>query len=191
MKIFKSIITLFVLTITLASCSTDDNAPEVNNDLIVGEWEITDLVSESTTTTTFNGESISASATGVGSNFNYTFTFNEDNTTTASGSYDFTVNTTIQGEEITQTTPIEDLMSEGTWSLEGDQLIFSGLTTTSSLPDGPFDQAQDAGSFTIVVLNETTLILTSDVEADNTQDLPDGFEVSINGNTTLSLARVN
>lgn len=191
MKIFKSIITLFVLTIAVASCSTDDDTPEVNNDLIVGEWEITDLVSETNTTTTFNGESFVASAIGVGSNFNYTITFNEDNTTTASGSYAFTTTTIIQGEEVVQTTPIEDLMTEGTWSIDGDQLIFTGLTTSSSLPDSPFDQSQDAESSTIVVLNETTLILTSDIEAFAPQESTDSFELSVEGNSTVTLARIN
>ncbi len=189
MKHLKSIITLIILTFTLASCSTDD-APDVDTNLIVGTWSIQDLNFSSDLTYAFAGQTISSTSNGSGSNFDYTVTFNEDNTLVANGSYDYIVTSTTDGEEFTQTITIEDVDTNGTWSIDGNQLTFTGFTT-AQVDNDFISGGQDAGSSTIEILNATTLLITSDLEDAVPLDLPEGIDINIEGSSDVTLTRVN
>lgn len=189
MKHFKSIITLFVLTIALVSCSTDDDAPDVDTNLIVGEWAISDLTTDSDLSYTALGQTVTSTSNGNGSNFDYSVTFNEDNTLVANGSYDYTTTTSTQGLEDTQTFAIDDVNTDGTWSISGDQITFSGFTTAQI--DNDFISGEPTGSSTIVVLNETTLIISTDLANAIPLDSPEGFDISLEGSSTVTLTRIN
>lgn len=194
MKLFNSIFVVCVLTIVLVSCDDDDTTPvqsDVNVDLLVGEWELSESTMEAMVVSTFGGQTISATSEGMGSNYNYSILFNEDNTTTADGFYDFTVTISIQETTNTQIILIEDTMTEGDWSLSEDQLTISGFTTAAIFPDSALDQVQEARSFTITAIDETTLILTSDLQDSIPEDLPNESEVNLSGNSIITFTRVN
>jgi hypothetical protein len=189
MKHLKSIITLIILTFTLASYSTDD-APDVDTNLIVGTWSIQDLNFSSDLTYAFAGQTISSTSNGSGSNFDYTVTFNEDNTLVANGSYDYIVTSTTDGEEFTQTITIEDVDTNGTWSIDGNQLTFTGFTT-AQVDNDFISGGQDAGSSTIEILNATTLLIASDLEDAVPLDLPEGIDINIEESSDVTLTRIN
>ncbi|TVZ52126.1 hypothetical protein OD90_1290 [Dokdonia sp. Hel_I_53] len=185
---------MFLAAITFASCSSDDdNSFNIDESLIVGEWTITDFDYDVDTTTSFEGQSITASATAVGSNFDYNIIFNKDNTLVADGSYDVTLETTVAGQSVgTETTTVSNIETSGEWSIDGDQLTFSGFTTGDMNNNGFGDDVSKSTS-TITILNENTLQIVSDFEdlEGSGSDLPDGAELSVTGSAVMTLSRVN
>lgn len=194
MKLLNSMIILFVLTIATVSCDNDEATAvdtTTGTDLLIGEWEITDFVTNAMITSSFGAELRSAITEGMGSNFDYTIIFNDNNTMTTNGSYDFTVTVFVDDLQETRVISIEDTMIEGNWSQEEDQLILNGITSPAILPDSAINQVQVERTFTITDITETTLILNSDLQEFIPQNLPNGFEVNLNGSSVITLARVN
>lgn len=194
MKLLNSMIILFVLTIATVSCDNDEATAvdtTTSTDLLIGEWEITDFVTNAMITSSFGAELRSAITEGMGSNFDYTIIFNDNNTMTTNGSYDFTVTVFVDDLQETRVISIEDTMIEGNWSQEEDQLILNGITSPAILPDSAINQVQVERTFTIIDITETTLILNSDLQEFIPQNLPNGFEVNLSGSSVITLARVN
>lgn len=194
MKILNSMIILFVLTIATVSCDNDEAtavAATTSTDLLIGEWEITDFVTNAMITSSFGAELRTAITEGMGSNFDYTIIFNDNNTMTTNGSYDFTVTVFVDDLQETRVISIEDTMLEGNWSQDEDQLILNGITSPAILPDSVINQVQVERTFTITDISETTLILTSDLQEFIPQNLPNGFEVNLSGSSVITLARAN
>ncbi len=189
-KHFKSIITLVILTIIFTSCSTDDEINDVNTTLIVGEWEITSLENNTTLDLTVEGQTATSTSYGTGSNFNYTITFNDDSSLIANGSYDYTVTSSTNGSEITQTTSFEDINTTGNWSVNGDQMSFTGFITFQTDNQIISDDI-NPGTSTITVLNETTLVLTTDLGNSEISGFPEGVDYNFEGESIVILTRVN
>jgi len=190
MKHIKTIIAAVFLGLIFTACSSDDDTPDVNTDLLVGEWQLTALNAETEISISFLGQDITSTSTGEGSNFNYTVFINADNTITASGSYDYTVTANTDGQVITETATINEGELTGTWSVDGDQFISSGFFT-GEIDNDLIDLESTDSAATITVLNETNLVLVADLEsAIPTQDV-EGVEYDVNGEGVYRLTRIN
>lgn len=193
MKHLKSIITLIILTFTLASCSTDDAPDSVDTNLIIGEWSMTEFTYNTETTVTFGGQTINSQGDGEGSNFDYNVTFSEDNTLVANGSYDLTITGTVNGEAISaQNSTVSEVNTNGDWSINGDQLTASGITT-ADIDNEFFSGNAEESTSTITLLNSSTLRIESDF-ADAIPagfEFPEGIDYNIDGTAIVTFTRVN
>ncbi len=187
MKHLKSIITLIVITFTLASCSTDDDggSNNVSEENLIGTWSLTATSQESSFSGSAQGNEVDATITSTGSNFDFTVVFNNDNTVSANGTYDETITSDINGTISTETQTITTNDEQAEWTLDGDQLTFEGEQLIAA-GDLQIIQADIEPSFTIETLNETTLELRFNEE----QNLGvDGLSYTIN--VVQTYARVN
>lgn len=195
MKQFKSIIALFILSFTVISCSSDDDSSnDVDTSLIVGEWAINTLVSESVVEASVLGQTVTTEGETIGSDFDYTITFNEDGTLIANGSYTATSTSSVDGQDFpTQTTTVSDINTSGTWSIDGDELTFTGFTTGQV--DNDFISGENLENVSIITtLNDTTLSFESDL-SDAVPEFDDsgleGIDFEISGSARASFTRVN
>jgi len=156
MKSFR-LLTLCFFTIILTSCTSDDtDASEINiqEDSLVGVWSLTEESQEGTISGVFEGIPITGNITSTGKDFNTQLTLTQDpNNFNASG--DFTDQITVSAASITLfedelLVPINDLISQGTWSVEQGALILA--------------QNGDSISVRIVELTDTTLKMEFDLE---------------------------
>lgn len=195
MKKIKSIITLFILSSLIISCSSDDDSSnDVDTSLIVGEWAIAELNYDIDLVATIAEQPFNSQTVGVGSNFDYTVTFNADNTLVANGSYDITTTTSANGESLpSETTSVSDLNSAGDWSIDGEEIIFTGFMTAVVETDVIAGEQAETRA-TIVILNENTLQIQSDFDESSLaggEELPQGIEIGLDGTSVMTLSRVN
>lgn len=131
MKITKL---LFLIAVIFFSCSEDED-PLPTNEGLVGTWSVTGINYKGTTTTTGSGINLKADFTGTGKEMDYTTTFNDDpNTITSEGSYVIELKTTVMGQTTTEEYPLDEVFTDGTWSLNGRTLtVTSGGETQEGI----------------------------------------------------------
>lgn len=120
MKITK----LFLIGIAalLFSCSEDED-PVPTSERMVGAWSLTAIDYKGTSTTTGSGVSLKADFTGTGKDYNYTTTFAANpNTVVNNGSYTIVLTTKLAGQSQTEEYEVEDISSDGSWTLSGKTL---------------------------------------------------------------------
>jgi hypothetical protein len=148
MKITKLL--LLSLVVIFFSCSEDED-PKPTTEGMVGAWAITALDYKGTTTTSAEGLSMKAEFTGTGKDMNLITTFGANpNIVTSQGSYTIVLTTNMMGQTETQEYPFEEVVTDGTWSLNGNT-----LTITNDF---------DSQTATIVEQNSTTLKVRIDVD---------------------------
>lgn len=146
MKNLIKLITLFSITLFFASCSSSDDAPQVNSKDLLGTWNLTEVTTEGTTKSTGNGVTIESTYTSLGKDYNAKLIFSENpNKFQSSGSYTSVVTTTTLGQESTINVPINNIIGAGDWEITGNTLNTSGYG--------------DDASAEILELNESTLKL--------------------------------
>ncbi len=148
MKITK----LFLLSIAviLFSCSDKDD-PIPTSEGMVGTWTVTGIDYKGSTTTTISGITAKADFTGTGKDMDLTTTFTSNpNTVTSEGTYTIVLKTTVAGQTTTDEFPFDEVLTDGTWTLNGKILSITNPSGT-----------QDA---TIVKQTSTTLVLRLDLE---------------------------
>lgn len=134
----------------LFSCSEDED-PLPTSQGMIGTWTITAVDYKGTTTTTVSGASAKADFTGTGKDMDVTSTFSENpNTVTTEGSYVIVLKTTMMGQTTTEEVPFEEVVLDGTWTLDGRTLTITG-------PVGP----QKA---TVLEQTSTTLRMSLDLK---------------------------
>jgi len=159
MKIAKLL--LLSLAVIFLSCSEDED-PKPTTEGMAGAWKITALDYKGSTTTTAQGASIKADFTGTGKEMNLITTFNTNpNTVTSQGSYTIVLKTTYMGQTVTDEYDMEETVSDGTWSLNGNT-----LTVTNDF---------DSQTATILEQTSTTLKLKAEV---NESETDQGITVS-------------
>lgn len=127
MKLTKLILISF--SVILFSCS-DDEAPMPTSEGMLGIWNVTAISYEGSTTTTVMGVSVKANFTGTGKDMDLTTTFNESpNTVTSEGSYTIVLTTTMMGQTTTEEVPFDNMLMDGTWTLEGRTLTVTNGST--------------------------------------------------------------
>ena len=142
------------LAVIFFSCSEDDE-PLPTSQGMVGTWTMTAVDYRGTSTTTVMGVTAKADFTGTGKDISVMSTFNENpNTVATEGSYIIVLTTTSMGQTHTDEVAFEDVITDGTWTLDGRTLTITG-------PIGP----QKA---TIVEQTSTALKMSMDVKQNQT-----------------------
>jgi hypothetical protein len=171
MKIAKFF--LLSLAVVFLSCSEDED-PKPTSEGMVGTWAITGVDYKGTSTTTVDGTSIKANFTGTGKDMDLTTTFSTNpNVVTSEGSYTITLTTTYMGQTTTEDYPFEEVVTDGTWTLNGNT-----LTITDDF--GP-------QSATIVEQSSTRLKLKLNVSESETDQ---GVTYSTNVEATYTFAKL-
>jgi len=163
MRRLKLSMILLVAVSLFYSCSSDDDSSgdDTSGDL-VGTWRMTNFEYNGESNTSIQGQTIVTSFEGVGTNIDFLFDIRESpNEYTGVGSYDIVLTTTLQGQPITQTTSINDIDSEGTWSRSGNILATDGeVFATTTLGTG-IEGGMSSADFVIEELTATTLRLSN------------------------------
>ena len=174
--------------VMLMGCSSDDDggSDDTSADL-VGTWRITSLTYNGDVTTEFQGTSTSSTFDGEAINIDAIIVLTENpNEFTGSGSYDVVLTSETAGQSTTQTVPIDDFESEGTWSRSGNTLSTNGSLVSVSSPADVFGDMMTSGDSTIEELTETTLRLSNSDSQEITQD---GLTLSTTANSTVVFTR--
>ena len=164
MKITKLL--LLSLAVILLSCGEDDE-PLPTSQGMVGTWAMTAVDYKGTSTTTVLGVSAKADFTGTGKDMNLITTFNENpNTVISEGSYIIVLKTTASGQTTTDEYPFDEVVTDGTWTLNGRALTITG-------PNGP-EQA------TVLQQSSTALKMRMDVkESESSQGITVSTDIQI------------
>ena len=115
----------FSMTLSLfISCSNDDDtATPVDQDTLIGTWEMTSLNVDTEFSGTLLQIPFASSTNSVGENFDYTLTFTET-TYSASGSYDIVTTGTVNGVPLDEEREtITDANESGTYEFVDGELI--------------------------------------------------------------------
>lgn len=174
MKTLAKFLSLSLLVL-FASCSKDEEAPNVNQGDAVGIWQLTDVsCTDGTTTTTGPGfPTINGTFTVSGKNYNTTVEFKADGTYKSQGSYTSVVTTTVQGFSQPQEVDSGLFEGTGTWSITGNALTANDGTNTSTT--------------TIEELTSTKMVLV--LKADVTQTPGQGFVSNSKGTYRFTLTK--
>jgi hypothetical protein len=172
MKITK--LFLLVVAVILLSCSEDED-PLPTSAGMVGKWAIKSLEYGGTTSTAFMGTSITANFTGTGKDMNHITTFNENpNTVVGQGSYTIVLTTTIAGQKETEEIEFYEVVTDGTWSLNGREMTVTNGTE----------------SRTATVLDQTATTLKLRIDLNETESDPDtGMSVTTKVQATYSFEK--
>lgn len=150
MKISKLL--FLALAVIFLSCSEDED-PMPTSQGMVGVWNITALEYKGTTTTTFDGGSLEADFTGTGKDMTLVSTFTENpNEVRSEGTYTIVLKTTMMGQTTTDEITMGEVVTDGTWSLNGRNLTVTG----------------DAGPQTATIIEQTSTRLKIKVEVKET-----------------------
>ena len=126
MKTIKLLFTSILLALFISCESDDDTNTPVDQDSLIGTWEMISLNVD----TDFSGNllevPITSSTTSVGENFDYVLTFTET-TYNASGSYDIVTTGTVNGVPLDEEREtITDANESGTYEFVDGELIIDG-----------------------------------------------------------------
>ncbi|CAL66863.1 lipocalin family protein [Christiangramia forsetii] len=151
-----------LLFVFFTSCSSDDDAPDVDTSMLTGEWNIEAFNYSGETTGNFEGIDISSNFDGIGENINATLSFNDDKTFNMAGSYDVR----LSAEGLTEVVPIDNASSSGTWKIEGDYIITS---QTIGQVQGQGVAGPQEGRMRISEVTQNRMVLIIDQESTTTQ----------------------
>ncbi|MCR9250209.1 MAG: hypothetical protein NXI20_07270 [bacterium] len=126
----KLLYSLFILSaFVFVSCDDEEGASSV-----VGEWQLSDLDYTYTTTTSFFGIELTLVGTGTGYDMNSTINFTDNpNEFTGSGNYSVELTYNVEGQTYTENVENAPFDVDGTWELDGDNLILVANGETSVL----------------------------------------------------------
>ncbi|WP_299099724.1 hypothetical protein [uncultured Winogradskyella sp.] len=128
---------IMCLSIFMMSCSSDDDSNNtLSEDFLLGTWIGVDLEYSGTTEFEYLGIPITTQFVGDAYDIDYSISFMDDpNEFTTDGTYSIELSTTVLGE--TQVENIEGLMflSDGNWSLSGNELtiVNQGVASVGTL----------------------------------------------------------
>jgi hypothetical protein len=170
---------LFVTALaSLVSCSKDDDGPQVDKNMILGEWELTEFNYSGTTSVNDGTETATVSYTGEGIDMDAQVVFVDASNYTTAGSYTIKLTTTVDGESSAQEYTYPDLTGSGTYKIEGNK-----MTTT---PQGSQEQIIQASEAVIQELTSSKMVL---VIEQRSVTVVEGMEVEINLDMIQVLSR--
>ncbi len=127
MKLLSQCALICLLSISIVSCSSDDDNNTATNQLL-GDWRMDAYTYEGVSTTTNQYGTVTSDYTGEAINIDFLMTFAEDpNTVTGAGSYDIRLTTTTLGQTIVQEVPATQgfFSATGEWSRSGNTITMS------------------------------------------------------------------
>ncbi|MDO6761488.1 hypothetical protein Q4566_14850 [Tamlana sp. 2_MG-2023] len=150
----KISISLVVCILVLTSCSSNESeASDISEDL-VGTWIGTDLVYEGSYETSLGGESHETIYHGEAYDITNKLTFNESpNTVVSEGSYNVKLEYTVDGISDTEYVEGEEFLENGSWELDGDELIIENEDLS--------DSKERETSIKILLITNDKLVISS------------------------------
>ena len=152
----NSLYFLFFITMaSLISCSENEQPPEEEPSLVVGEWFIESLEINGTSTETKNGQSVVNSYNGHATmHTNLEMIFKDDKTFNRRDSFSMMIHSHINGNHSMELTVIPVIITDGTYHIDGNNIKF-----VSEQPDGDYGLLNMRTSFkgTIIELSENRL----------------------------------
>ncbi|PKV49622.1 lipocalin-like protein [Aquimarina sp. MAR_2010_214] len=174
MLLFLASTSLFV------SCNSDDDSPiEINQSLIPGEWDLTEVKSENgKVTATIENIPVSGDYSLSGKDYTAKATFTEvseadkPNTFVSSGGFTLIAKITIPTQSIDYEQAIPDFIGSGEWKVDGTKLI----TTV----------ANKEVSFDIIALTAQTMSIKKDIKETVEQQ---GISFEVTGSQIFTLTK--
>jgi hypothetical protein len=173
---------LFIVSTSLfISCNdNDDDSPiEIDQSLVPGEWNLTDIKSENgKVTTTIENIPLSGNYSLSGKDYTAEATFTEvsdadkPNTFVSSGGFTVVAKIAIPTKTIDYEQVIPDFIGAGNWKIDGNKLI----TTV----------ADNDVSFDITALTETTMSIKKDIKETVEQQ---GITFEVSGSQIFTLTK--
>jgi hypothetical protein len=169
MKITK----LLLLSVAVILFSCEDDEFKATSQGMIGSWAISSVEYKGTTTTSAQGASVKADFSGTGKDMNLTSTFTASpNTVVSQGSYTIVLKTTMLGQTTTEEYPVEEIFSDGTWTLDGNTLSITDVYGTEKA--------------TIIDQSATSLKMRLEVTESETQQ---GITVATNVQATYTFTK--
>ena len=157
------ILCLLIVGSMTMGCSNDDDANNSNGDLL-GTWNLLTYDYDGESVTEFQGTSVVTDFVAEAQNIDATIEFNSNpNIIMSSGSFDIALVFSVLGQEQTQTIPVDDLGSEGTWSRNGNILSINAELVNVSVPAEIINGVSTLVDYTIEELTDTRLRLSTTI----------------------------
>ncbi|MCB7480507.1 lipocalin family protein [Christiangramia sediminis] len=162
---------LFLLFISLISCSEDESTPpNGNTSEMSGEWNLETIDYDGTTKMNASGTDFTFNFSGISTESNAVIEFNDNGTYSSQGAY--TIALSMEG--ITYEVPIDMTSGSGNWSIEGDTMKFSeGFVTLSTGQE----LSSEPGEMIIDELTQNRMVLLFEQEDEINQN---GFTNIVN-----------
>lgn len=138
MRALKVMLLLTAMVI-FVSCSKDDDGPQTDKNMILGEWDLTELSYTGTTSVNDGTETATVSYSAEAIDMDAQVTFIDGSNYTTGGSYTITLTSTVDGETTVEDYYYPDLTGSGTYKIEGNK-----MTTTPQGGEGQIIQASEA-----------------------------------------------
>ena len=153
----------------------DTNNDDSSNATLLGNWRLVSArIDDGRASTLFNGAVITFPFSSTSQDENVDIAFRENpNIIEGAGDYTNVISFTILSQTITEETPFESPLTDGSWEMVNDELVIS-------------DSSEANGTFLIRELSADSLILETDFE----QTVPtDDFELDVTGVLVIELSR--
>ncbi len=195
MKLTRLFFLLLSLCVVVACDDDDDDNGSSNDSLLVGEWRLVSNEYSGGSSVNTGALTTNTEFTGFAKDIDFTMRFTEDpNNWDVAGGYVVELTTVtpayvVYGIEIpasttTQDLEISDVVSNGNWTLEGNDLIgFDVQSTTVDQAPGTTSEV----TYTIVTLTDSTLEMDFTGTTSSTQD---GAVVTSSSQGTVILDRM-
>ena len=126
MKTFKLLFFSLSLSLFISCDNDDDTTTPVDQDTLIGSWEMISLNVDTDFSGTLLDVPITSSTNSIGENFDYVLTFTET-TYNASGSYDVVTTGTVNGVPLDEEREtVTDADESGTYEFIDGELVIDG-----------------------------------------------------------------
>ncbi len=170
---------LFVTAmVSYVSCSKDDDGPQIDKNMILGEWDLTEFSYSGVSSVKGGDGTTSVSYTAEASEIDAQVVFVDAGNYTTAGSYTITLTTTANGETSVQDYTYPNIAGSGTYKIEGNKMITS--------PKGGEGQIIQASEGIIKELSPKRLVFV--IEERSVTEV-EGIEVEINFDMIQVLTR--
>lgn len=117
---------LFTAMATFISCSENEQPPEEELSLVVGEWYVEDISIKGTMIETKDGPSMIGSVTAsTGADENSQIIFKNDNTYSRVDNHSLMIHTHFVDDSSFELVPLPYMTIEGTYEIQGDQIKYT------------------------------------------------------------------
>lgn len=157
-------IMLVAALVTCISCSEENNDPEVNQGILLGEWQLEEMNYSGTTSVAGDGQTSTVSYAAEAIDINAQVTFTDASNYSTKGSYTIRMHTTVEGETAVQNFPYTNINGSGTYRIEGNKIFTNPGTPSTS--DQEF--LMDSSEGTLMELTENRMVIFIEEEVNST-----------------------
>ncbi len=180
MRALKIMLFLTAL-VSFVSCSKEENDPELETEMLLGEWHLEEFNYSGTNVYSAGNETASVSYTGEAVEIDFETVFLKDGTYITVGTYTIILTSTAEGETTVEEFTYSDINTTGTYSIDGNK-----ITTTHEQEYPGQEMIAEISEGVIKELTPNRLILT--YEYSGTTEVW-GMEVEVNTNVIQIFSR--